>query len=330
MGTSSSLERFKSTVDEQILNRDEQRPRTDRDKQYIDNKLDHFYTALTKAAQTHIPTIRFKTLPHPKQSPTLSLLQWQYQHQCTLAQYQGTWTPELKTNIGDIRIKIRDESKRLYDECWRNKIDKLELKKNDPKDFWKQIKQLSGTPTLHIPYIIQNNTKLHSNQDKEQAFRSHWQTTFSITPEENKNFDQDHERIIINQVNTIANTITHYHTVDMKRLNPDECLKKPITLTEVKTKIQYMKNKAPGTSKINKTMLTQLTDTALNYLTKIYNETFSMGYFPDRFKTAEIIFIPNRCFKLQTNFTTRGTWKNIRENTKRQTIQTPPGKQLNK
>ena len=62
---------------------------------------------------------------------------------------------------------------------------------------------------------------------------------------------------------------------------------RPATREEIKLIIKEFKNrKAPGISGINKVMVMNLPDVAIDRLKEILNFTMSMGYFPIIFKNG--------------------------------------------
>ncbi len=63
---------------------------------------------------------------------------------------------------------------------------------------------------------------------------------------------------------------------------------------EIRSFIRRFKNKAPGSSKINKVILENIPDKALDHLKHIFNTCYSAGYFPQIFKSAIIKFIPKK------------------------------------
>ena len=67
---------------------------------------------------------------------------------------------------------------------------------------------------------------------------------------------------------------------------------RPTTSTEIKRIIKEFKNgKAPGFSGINKVLLMNLPDIAIDRFRDIVTLTLSMGYFPIVFKNGLIILI---------------------------------------
>ncbi len=65
-----------------------------------------------------------------------------------------------------------------------------------------------------------------------------------------------------------------------------------ITDAEIRYIIKSFENNTPGESRINKLILKNTPDIGINKLKNIFNHALSMGYFPDKFKTAIIKSIP--------------------------------------
>ena len=65
-----------------------------------------------------------------------------------------------------------------------------------------------------------------------------------------------------------------------------------ITIYEVKQIIKESKNNSPGESGYKKELLINVPDSAIEYLIDIFNAALSAGYFPDKFKSSIVKFIP--------------------------------------
>lgn len=83
-----------------------------------------------------------------------------------------------------------------------------------------------------------------------------------------------------------------YETSDLRRLEGRDGLDTLITTRELQTTVKSFRNNTPGETKMNKTILENIPDIALTKLQWIFNHALSLGYFPDRFKTAVIKLIP--------------------------------------
>lgn len=127
-------------------------------------------------------------------------------------------------------------------------------------------------------------------------FRRYWETVFRIDPEDNEEFDREHEQEIENYITDNVNRIEPYRHADLSRLEANNPLTKPIEMWEIKIIIKNFKDKAPGESGIRKTIIQNMPDIAIRKLKDIYNWALSMGYFPIKFKNAVMIFIskPNK------------------------------------
>lgn len=92
------------------------------------------------------------------------------------------------------------------------------------------------------------------------------------------------------RLNQHLNTL--FDLSDLNRLNGENEIDHLISLSEIKNTIKNFKNSTPGESNINKTILKNVPDNALKILQVIFNHSLSIGYFPDKFKTAIIKLIP--------------------------------------
>lgn len=85
---------------------------------------------------------------------------------------------------------LRNESKLIRNENWTQIMEKTALKYQDPKAFWRNIRNLKGNKTQVNQYLQVNNTKLTTDREEEQAHRVIWQDVFKISPEENAEYDR--------------------------------------------------------------------------------------------------------------------------------------------
>lgn len=173
---------------------------------------------------------------------------------------------------------------------WNELVNQIELDKKDSLKFWRQIKKLMGNETTSSPYILdKDGNKQYDAEKQTDVFTRHWKNVFQISAQENTNFCQQTEEEILEYLNTHRERITPYETIDLTRLDPENPVIKPITLRNVKRTIQTFKNrKAPGESRINKEILTQLPDIILEHYTHIINAALATGLFPQDFKHAII------------------------------------------
>ena len=133
--------------------------------------------------------------------------------------------------------------------------------------------------------------KYHSAPEKEVIFREKWQNIFQININDNQNFDRQQEITVNTYLRDHSEDIVPYPNVDISRLDPDDPIMKPTTPQEIKSIIGKFLNKAPGESKIDKTLLCKLPDSMHVFLSELTNETISMGYFPNIFKIGLLHFL---------------------------------------
>ena len=261
-----------------------------KDKTYIDGKVDRWYDIIHHAKEQTIPKVHRRTLPHPIESDELKLIQWQFDNISRRALLLG-WTPELLRLSKDLQLRITQECIQLFDDNWERMIGQIEVDRREPWKFWTQVKRLLGGGQEQAPYVKRNNIKVYSDEDKELAFRDKWSSIFTITPEDNLNFNMANERRVNDFINEHRDEIIPFELVDLDRLDPDNALTRPVTPQLVKSIINNFKNKAPGMSRVNKVILKNLPDAMIELYTETTNETLSMGYFPDLYKKGLFRFI---------------------------------------
>ena len=111
--------------------------------------------------------------------------------------------------------------------------------------------------------IDKENRKVFEN--KEKVFREYQRDVFRNMPEDNANFNLDHEREINNFLRENHDVFSPYNHADLSRLNVNDYLTRPVEIEQIKNVIKQMKqHKAPGKSKINKIILENLPDAMLN------------------------------------------------------------------
>ena len=179
-------------------------------------------------------------------------------------------------------------------ENWNNTIKKTADTYRDPHKFWKKIKILCGEsePTPH--YILDdNNTKHYTPASQEAEHRKVWERVFG---DEDSDSDSDTEHgedstDVHAFLRNNGHRITPYNNSDYSRLNTSP-LDQLITPDDVSNTIKQTKNTAPGSSTLNKLILSKLPKKAIETLTNIYNAALSSGYFPDIWKKSIIKLIP--------------------------------------
>ena len=132
-----------------------------------------------------------------------------------------------------------------------------------------------------------------NQKTKKKRFRSIWSNVFRISDEKNQNFDQEHETMVTEFLNERQQETQPYPFADLSRLDENDYLTKPVSRYDIISIIKEFKNnKAPGESGINKIILIQLPNSAIDRLKDIVNLSLSMGYFSIVLKNGIIFLIP--------------------------------------
>ena len=209
----------------------------------IDKEISDWNNSIMKRIAEETPTTTIKYLPHPKESDLLKALQIAYNQIKT-----NLMTAEQRVLMRHIQEEIKIENLRLFDEAWERMINRLEIDRKDPKKFWGQIHRLMGGkgngPSTYLWGA--NREKLYDDDKKLERYKEVWEKIFEITPEENRDYDLEHEETVTNyMVENVYRTVP-YRLANLNRLNSEDPLSKPLEYFEMIKIIQKFKNKAPG------------------------------------------------------------------------------------
>ena len=257
----------------------------------LDENIGIWMNNIKSAMDENIPKLKHKTTAKSIYNKKIKKLQFWANNLLKNSLTQG-WTYTKYKIYKKIQQCIIKECKEQNIKNWENKLQNLNKLYADPKNFWQNIKILRGNQTNTKPYLLVDNNKIYSTEEKERIFRDIWKNVFKISPIENSQFDMANEIRVNNHLNNIKEQITPYQQGNPDNLNTDNYFTATITLQEIKDIIKQLKNNAPGTSKVNKAIMQQLPEQALITYTELLNITLSMGYFPLPFKHAKVILIP--------------------------------------
>ena len=254
----------------------------------IDRYLHAWTGKITLASTNHIPTLAHRIVPGVRPNNETNIVQ---QELNDIYNTIVTYGPSLVLcrRLSFLKTQLRRLYTQQHDQLNDQLIENINLE-TDPKKFFSGIKRLQGNEKQNIPYLKDSgNNKVHKSEDKETLFREHWSPVFQ-EDSDTEDFDEDHIDTVEDFISDHSAEITPYDTGDMLRLDPIHCPR--ITLDELKDIVKSMKHKAPGASKISAHQIKNLPLNMLNYFLYILNMSLSMGYFPDTFKHATMIFIP--------------------------------------
>ena len=279
----TNLTTFKENIATKMSNNENEiRNKTNITKKWLEDIKDEI--------ERNTPKVEYKLIPEIKESDRLKLLE---QHYTRLRFQSSTWDRDQVRMIRNLQQQLSEEINRVSETYWNNKIAKLQDIYNEPEKFWRQIRNMKGTTTVESPYLVDNhNNKIHKNEDKLELHRQFWQNVFQINPEENINYDQQHENEINTYINNNIERIKPFESADLTRLSQNNIMIREIAVNDIKRIIKSFKNnKAPGKSGINKQILENLPEIGYENFQTILNLTISMGYFPIVLKEGIIILI---------------------------------------
>ena len=233
-----------------------------------------------------------RTLPHYTETPELHLLKVQYRAVYDLATLRG-WDQPLRERARELRTQLYHATKQHSTQHWNTLISQLCQTHKDTKQFWQHFHRLMGSDKQQCTYIYnQHRHKVTTKQDMEEAHRHYWTQNFQISHAENQHFDQDTETRVTEYLHRHQHLLTPTPTINLNTLNNDDPLTAHITPGDIVNIIKYSKNKAPGPSTINKTILQHLPPNMIHRLCTIFNASLACGHFPTLFKSATIVLIP--------------------------------------
>ena len=235
---------------------------------------------------TYIPTYQTISTPQIRQLEQL------YNTLRSNAETNG-WTYERYRQHTDIRHQLRELCIEAHNKTWENNINHTIQISNDAKAFWNKIKLLKGNSSARTNYLQDSDgNKYFSEKEQCNIMERIWRDVFRITEDEEQTFDANHSQHIDLYIQENIQRTKPFDSTDVSRLDNNNFHIRPITLEEIKRHIKSFKNKAPGSSKINKNILDKCPQNTLISLTNIFNACLSIGYFPSVMKKAIIKFIP--------------------------------------
>lgn len=254
----------------------------------IDSYLQVWTDKITLGTANHIPTLTHRIIPGVRPNNETNIVQQELNDIYNTIATHGP-SQALCRRLSLLKIDLRRLYTQQHEQLNNELIANINLE-SDPKKFFSSIKRLQGNNKQNTPYLRDSgNNKVHTSEDKETLFRELWSNVFQ-EDSDTEDFDEDHIETVENFISDHSEEIIPYNTGDMSRLDPINCPR--ITLDELKDTVEHMKHKAPGATKISAPQIKNLPINMLNYLLYILNMCLSMGYFPDTFKHATMIFIP--------------------------------------
>jgi len=248
-------------------------------------------TRVKTSADRHIPKTPYRLLPYPRPTRATQIARAQFKALRERAARQG-WTYDDYRRYIQIRTTLTETRQEEARSSWSRQIEALAHSYSNPEQFWRKLRCLSGRTAGPDSYLIDaDGQKLFSPEDKEHTHRRIWEQTYqnNIDNDENNN-----NRQVLNYLTNNLHRTRPLDAADRIRLAGDSPLSCLISSQEIREVIRSSGRTCPGNSGINRSILMHLPDSAIHRLRDIFNAVLSAGYFPDKFKEAEMRMVPKQ------------------------------------
>ena len=194
----------------------------------IDAEVENWHQTIQDAIKQSIPLTHYKPLPTPKHSDTTKILITLFTELQTYTKQHG-WDIEHYKYYKNLQSVLQESLINENNENSLKLIQDLSNSCNNPTIFWDKIKRITGN-TIEDPHYLKdvNNTKIYTNEGKEELHREHWEEVFNAEFEE----DNTTEHVFEHLRNNIHRTIP-YNSSDLSRLDSN-VIDSTITEEEVK------------------------------------------------------------------------------------------------
>ena len=188
--------------------------------------------------------------------------------------FRVSLNPNIKREINRLNRLIKSALKEHFNERWEEMVSNLEP---DTGSLWRISKSLkrerrSVSHPLHGPHGL-----VYGDDEKAEVFADSLELTCHPV-------ETDVDDDIIDEIED---------SVELHLNSPQTCSPlKPVTLAELMEVIRSLKKKsAPGEDNLSNTALRHLPKKDVVQLLSIFNSSLELGYFPEPWKKAKVIFI---------------------------------------
>ena len=141
-------------------------------------------------------------------------------------------------------------------------------------------------------HFIHNNTEIYDEKQQADLLAETWEKIMRTNNPKNTDEVNHNVESVNTWNNQNINHIKPHTTVYLNKLNKNNSLTKPITLTESALTFNKIKSKATGPSTISTDILKHTPMKTGLHIIRLFNASLATGYFPTQFKLAQIFFIP--------------------------------------
>lgn len=237
----------------------------------IDNTINNLISIINQAKEHSIPTAKPKTnVDLPDEIKQLIKIR-----NITRQRYQRTRNITHKIHKNHLSNLVKQEIKKYKNTQWHEKLKNLKVSDNS---IWKTAKSFTKKLDNKIPTLHGPNGLVFDDQEKAEVLARNFELVHHLT----ENMGNNNTNIIVQQhIKTINNTTID--TKDIKLTSPKEIYN---TIKKTKPK------KAPGPDTIQNILLKNLSKKAIVQLTYIFNSCLKLSYFPENWKTANLLAFP--------------------------------------
>lgn len=183
---------------------------------------------------------------------------------------------ELRTIRNDLKREIDQAIRDLTNERFGHALEKINNETGAPSQKLFRMSRFFKNRNTGIPMLKVSGRKLITSNEKCEALADNLSKMYAGNNSSNAATNR--------KVNSSVNQL------DRTPIDPQTFT--PLSISELQEAIRGLKNKkAPGPDKVQSRCLKKLPTDALALLLNIYNSCLQLGYFPDEWKTAEVICI---------------------------------------
>ena len=260
----------------------------------VNEAMDTWFQKITSAMEKSIPITNYKVTSHLTLTPEIKEIQRRYLELIDNNKNNQRWDTRDRRIFRALQLNLQNKIIKLRDETWNKKILEIENNHKDPAMFWRQVRTLMGTNNTPLPYLKDDlGNEYHTDSEKEQLFQNYYKEIYNINDQENANYCINTENEVRQYLDLHSEDFRPYDHINTDRLIRNHILIAPIAYHEVLLTIKAQKaKKAPGHSKMNKVIVSNIPENMLMNLTHIFNASLSCGIFPQKFKRAILKMLP--------------------------------------
>ena len=210
----------------------------------------------------------------------------------------------LATTYRNIKARLAAAIKEEKQTQWKQACESL-----DPRNatkFWKTFKRLTTKSGETKPTRVRlpNGQLSTSDRETSNAFAAHLRQVHQTN--QGHQFDARHYAMVTEYIQNHPTTFNPQWDVQDEPGDAHELLQRMST-NDLRSILNKCTNTSPGEDKLGYSILKQLPDTALRFMTKLFHFLLQIGYFPSLWKSAIGVMIP----KPHKDHTTPGNFRPI-------------------